>query len=241
MTRPRPRWLNGFPNAPTGPISIEDVKAAKTIEALATTVREYLEAGKLDGFVRTLRARPEGSSKVPVFVFHPAGGSTVVYEPLLNRLPADTPMYGLERVEGTIEERAAQYVPKLVEVSGDGPYVLAGWSLGGVLAYACAIGLKRLGKDVRWVGLIDAVRPGEEVPQTKEEIRKRWERYARFAEKTFNVEIPEIPYEHLEQLDDEGQVQVRPGGGAAERCADSRRDRRTPAHLLPGQPGHRHR
>ncbi len=176
-----------------GPISVDDVKAAGTIEALATTVREYLEAGVVDGFVRTLRARPEGSSKVPVFVFHPAGGSTVVYEPLLNRLPGDIPMYGFERVEGTIEERAAQYVPKLIEMQGDGPYVLAGWSLGGVLAYACAIGLKRLGKDVRWVGLIDAVRPGEEVPQTKAEIRKRWERYARFAEKTFNVEIPEIP------------------------------------------------
>ncbi|MDT5368034.1 MAG: polyketide synthase 13, partial [Mycobacterium sp.] len=189
-----------------GPISVNDVKAAGTIEALATTVREYLEAGVLDGFVRTLRARPEGSSKVPVFVFHPAGGSTVVYEPLLNRLPSDIPMYGFERVEGTIEERAAQYVPKLIEMQGDGPYILAGWSLGGVLAYACAIGLKRLGKDVRWVGLIDAVRPGEEVPQTKAEIRKRWERYARFAEKTFNVEIPEIPYEHLEQLDDDGQV-----------------------------------
>ncbi len=189
-----------------GPISVDDVKAAGTIEALASTVRDYLEAGQVDGFVRILRARPEGSTKPPVFVFHPAGGSTVVYEPLLNRLPADTPMYGFERVEGTIEERAAQYIPKLVELQGDGPYVLAGWSLGGVLAYACAIGLKRLGKDVRWVGLIDAVRPGEEVPQTKEEIRKRWERYARFAEKTFNVEIPEIPYEHLEQLDDEGQV-----------------------------------
>ncbi len=189
-----------------GPISAEAVKAADTIEALASTLREYLEAGQVDGFVRILRARPEGSTKTPVFVFHPAGGSTVVYEPLLNRLLADTPMYGLERVEGTIEERAAQYVPKLVELQGEGPYVLAGWSLGGVLAYACAIGLKRLGKDVRFVGLIDAVRPGEEVPQTKEEIRKRWERYARFAEKTFNVEIPEIPYEHLEQLDDEGQV-----------------------------------
>ncbi|MGC2655105.1 MAG: non-ribosomal peptide synthetase, partial [Mycobacterium sp.] len=189
-----------------GPISVDDVKAAGTIEALATTVREYLEAGVVDGFVRTLRVRPEGSSKVPVFVFHPAGGSTVVYEPLLNRLPGDIPMYGFERVEGTIEERAAQYLPKLIEMQGDGPYVLAGWSLGGVLAYACAIGLKRLGKDVRWVGLIDAVRPGEEVPQTKAEIRKRWERYARFAEKTFNVEIPEIPYEHLEQLDDDGQV-----------------------------------
>ena len=141
-----------------------------------------------------------------MFVFHPAGGSTVVYEPLLNRLPADTPMYGFERVEGSIEERAAQYVPKLIEMQGDGPYILAGWSLGGVLAYACAIGLKRLGKDVQWVGLIDAVRASEEVPQTKEEVRKRWDRYARFAERTFNVTIPAIPYEQLEELDDEGQI-----------------------------------
>lgn len=189
-----------------GPITVEDVRSSETIEELAEKVRNYLEAGVIDGFVRTLRPRQEGSARTPVFVFHPAGGSTVVYEPLLKRLPADVPMYGLERVEGSIEERAAQYVPKLIEMQGDGPYILAGWSLGGVLAYACAIGLKRLGKDVRWVGLIDAVRAGEEIPQTKEEVRKRWDRYAKFAEKTFNVTIPAIPYEQLEELDDDGQV-----------------------------------
>ena len=189
-----------------GTITADDVKAAKSIEQLASTVREFLEAGQIDGFVRTLRARPEGSTKPPVFVFHAAGGSTVVYEPLLNRLPADTPMYGFERVEGTIEERAAQYVPKLRELGGDGPFILAGWSLGGALAYACAIGLKQQGCDVPFVGLIDAVMPGEPILQTKEETRKRWDRYARFAERTFNVQVPEIPYEQLEQLDDEGQV-----------------------------------
>src|SRR6185312_1071058 len=78
-------------------------------------------------------------------------------------------------------ERAAEYVPKLLEMGGNGPFVLAGWSLGGVLAYACAIGLRRAGADVRFVGLIDAVRAG--------------------------VEVPPIPYEQLENLDDEGQVQ----------------------------------
>jgi len=189
-----------------GTITVEDVTSAKTIEELATVVREYLEAGELDGFVRTLRAPREGSDALPVFVFHPAGGSTVVYEPLLKRLPADTPMYGLERVEGSIEERAARYVPKLLEIGGDGPYILAGWSLGGVLAYASAIGLKRAGADVRFVGLIDAVRAGEEIPQTPDEIRARWDRYALFAQRTFNVEIPAIPYDQLEELDDDGQV-----------------------------------
>jgi polyketide synthase 13 len=190
-----------------GTITVEDVRTAPTIEALATVVREHLEAGELDGFVRTLRAPKQGSDNVPVFVFHPAGGSTVVYEPLLKRLPEDTPVYGIERVEGTIGERAAEYVPKLLEMGGNGPFILAGWSLGGVLAYACAIGLRRAGADVRFVGLIDAVRAGEEVPQTTEETRARWDRYARFAERTFNVEVPPIPYEQLEELDDEGQVQ----------------------------------
>jgi len=189
-----------------GTITVEQVQSAATIEELATMVREHLEAGELDGFVRTLRARPEGSTQTPVFVFHPAGGSTVVYEPLLKRLPADTPVYGFERVEGSIEERAAEYVPKLLEMGGKGPFILVGWSLGGVLAYACAIGLKKAGADVPFVGLIDTVRAGEEIPQTSEEIRARWDRYALFAQRTFNVEIPAIPYEQLEVLDDDGQV-----------------------------------
>ena len=189
-----------------GTITAEQVTSARTIQDLATVVRELMDAGELDGFVRTIRARPEGSTRTPVFVFHPAGGSTVVYEPLLKRLPPDTPMYGFERVEGSVEERAALYLPKLREIQGDGPYILVGWSLGGALAYACAIGLKRAGADVQFVGLIDMVRPGEEVPQTKEETRARWDRYALFASRTFNVEIPEIPYEQLEDLDDEGQV-----------------------------------
>ena len=189
-----------------GTVTADDVRGARTVEALADAIRGYLEGGKVDGFVRTLRAPREGSDEIPVFVFHAAGGSTVVYEPLLKRLPASTPMYGIERVEGSIEERAREYVPKLMEINGDRPFILAGWSLGGVLAYACAIGLKKAGADVRFVGLIDAVRPGEPILQTKEETRARWDRYARFAERTFNVEVPEIPYEELEALDDEGQV-----------------------------------
>ena len=41
-----------------GTITVDDVKNSTTIEALATIVREHLEAGELEGFVRTLRAKP---------------------------------------------------------------------------------------------------------------------------------------------------------------------------------------
>jgi len=192
-----------------GEITVDDVLDAETIEQLAETVRQHLEDGlKIDGLVRTLRPRAEGSDAVPVFVFHPAGGSTVAYEPLLKRLPAHTPMYGLERVEGPIDERAAAYVPLLREIQGDGPYVLAGWSLGGVLAYAVARQLREQGADVRVVGLIDTVMAGEKVEDTPDEIRARWQRYAKFAKKTYGVDAP-LPFDRLAEAgNDEEQIQI---------------------------------
>ncbi len=71
-------------------------------------MRDQLEEGVVDGFGPYPAGPERGSSHVPLFVFHPAGGSTVVYEPLMKRLPADTPIYGIERVEAAIEERAAR-------------------------------------------------------------------------------------------------------------------------------------
>lgn len=192
-----------------GEITVDDVLDAETIEQLAETVRQHLEDGlKIDGLVRTLRPRAEGSDAVPVFVFHPAGGSTVAYEPLLKRLPAHTPMFGLERVEGPIDERAAAYVPLLREIQGDGPYVLAGWSLGGVLAYAVARQLREQGADVRVVGLIDTVMAGEKVEDTPDEIRARWQRYAKFAKKTYGVDAP-LPFDRLAEAgSDEEQIGI---------------------------------
>ncbi len=195
-----------------GEITVDDVLAATTIEQLADTVRRHLEsADRIDGLVRTLRPRREGSDAVPVFVFHPAGGSTVAYEPLLRRLPAHTPMFGFERTEGPIDTRAQVYLPLIKEIQGDGPYVLCGWSLGGVLAYAVARLLREEGKDVRLVGLIDTVMAGEKVEDTPDEIRKRWQRYSAFAKKTYGIEAP-LPYDLLAEAgSDEEQIGILMG------------------------------
>ena len=63
------------------------------------------------------------------------------------------------------------------------------------------------GAEVSFIGNIDCVRPGTPIDTSTEGTRARWDRYAKFAEKTFNVSIPAIPYEELEKLDDAGQVQ----------------------------------
>ncbi|WP_206491199.1 polyketide synthase Pks13 [Rhodococcus sp. KRD162] len=190
-----------------GEITFDDVLDSETIEQLADKVRPHLEDGEIEGVVRNLRARPEGSTATPVFAFHSAGSSTVAYEPLLRKLPADTPMYGLERVEGPIAKRAAEYVPLIKAIQPEGPYVFVGWSLGGILAYEVARQMEEEGIEVAYVGLLDTVMPGTAIPDTKDEVRKRWERYAAFAKKTYNVDYP-IPYDKLVDADDEGQIRI---------------------------------
>lgn len=181
-------------------VTVDDVLDCETIEQLSEIVRNLQDSGAdVDGFVRPLRARVEGSDATPVFVFHPAGGNTLVYEPLLKRLPADTPMYGIERVDGSIEERAREYLPELRKLQGDGPYVLYGWSLGAVLAMQVGQLLRGEGADVRYVGLIDLAMTVEDEDNSPEERVRRLERYQAFAKKTYNVPA-ELDRDQIEEL-----------------------------------------
>ncbi|MEU2039388.1 polyketide synthase Pks13 [Nocardia niwae] len=181
-------------------VTVDDVLDCETIEQLSDIVRTLQDSGAdVDGFVRPLRPRAEGSNAVPVFVFHPSGGNTLVYEPLLKRLPADTPMYGFERVDGSIEERARQYLPELRKIQGDGPFVLYGWSLGAVLAMQAAQLLRAEGADVRVVGLIDLAIPTKGEDNSPDERVRRIERYQAFAKKTYGVD-GELDREQLETL-----------------------------------------
>lgn len=181
-------------------VSADEVRACTTIEKLADLVATYQEHGDdVEGFVRTLRAKEAGSNAVPVFVFHASGGNTLVYEPLLKRLPAGTPMYGFERVEGSIEERARQYIPEIRKRQPEGPYFLYGWSLGGVFALKVAELMRAEGADVREVGLIDVALPSQPHLDTPEERVNRVRRFQGFAKKTYGFE-GELDDEQLEEL-----------------------------------------
>lgn len=192
-----------------GEIDIEDVIDSKNIEEMAGYVGAVMnEATPVDGFVRTLR-KAEGSNRKPLFLFHPAGGNTTAYEALLRKLPEDLPVYGLERVEGEIEERVREYLPKIKEIQPEGPYRVAGWSLGGAFAYGVARGLDDAGEKVEFIGLLDVVAPTVPLTDEPDEKRERLERWERFARRNYDIgdEI-ELPMDRLAATDDEGQFKI---------------------------------
>jgi thioesterase domain-containing protein len=140
-------------------VDLAGLLADPTPRALAVPLRaaEQAEAGA--GPVRRLRVA--GAGAPPLFLAHPAGGSTFVYRQLVDRLSPDLPVYGLERLTegGPVTERAARYVELIREVHPAGPYRLGGWSFGGVLAYEAARLLTARGEQVEALVLIDAGLP----------------------------------------------------------------------------------
>jgi thioesterase domain-containing protein len=107
--------------------------------------------------------QPKGTLP-PLFIVHPAGGSVVCYRALARALGQDRPCYGLqspalesdEQPPGSIEAMAERYLHEISGVRPQGACLLAGWSLGGVVAYEMAHRLRAAGRHVPALILIDA-------------------------------------------------------------------------------------
>jgi thioesterase domain-containing protein/acyl carrier protein len=103
----------------------------------------------------------------PLFCVHGAGGNVLNFKVISDRLGPDQPFYGLQAqgVDGrlaplaSIEEMAAQYVEAIRSVDAQGPYRLAGYSAGGVIALEMAQQLKKDGGAVELLAMIDTLSP----------------------------------------------------------------------------------
>ena len=87
-------------------------------------------------------------------------------------LGVDRPVYGLQTVipagpageNGhlpTMEELSAQYLSAVREVQAEGPWLLAGWSVGAVAAYEMARQIESSGGTVELLAMIDPFAPPE--------------------------------------------------------------------------------
>jgi thioesterase domain-containing protein len=85
------------------------------------------------------------------------------YAALVARLGPDQPVYGLQDVGDDlgrpVERIAAEHLRAVRAVQPHGPYHLAGWSFGGVVAYEMAVQLERAGERVAFAGVLDTVAP----------------------------------------------------------------------------------
>ena len=107
--------------------------------------------------------RPAGTKK-PLHLVHGMGLNVLLYTTVVNHLDPDQPVYGVqakglngvEEPLETMEEIASHYISEIMTVDPDGPYALAGFSLGGRVAFEMAQQLVKMGKKVRFLGILDA-------------------------------------------------------------------------------------
>lgn len=101
-------------------------------------------------------------SKTPLFCIHPGSGDILVFIALAAHFPT-RPVYAIrtrgynsgERVFYSIEETADTYAEHIRKVQPQGPYAIAGYSLGSTLAYEVGKRLEAQGQEVRFLASID--------------------------------------------------------------------------------------
>lgn len=108
----------------------------------------------------TLRS---GSSRRTLYLMHPLGGELMAYRALAAALRSPVRTLGIRwRPDPqddnpiTLQSLAALHLAQLRAIQPVGPYSLAGWSFGGVLAYEMAQQLRACGQEVDYLGLLDA-------------------------------------------------------------------------------------
>ncbi|HTG31557.1 MAG TPA: amino acid adenylation domain-containing protein [Thermoanaerobaculia bacterium] len=163
--------------------------AERLAAAYAGALRQLIRHGRESKEVLTAPRLPEESgalwsplvpiqplgARTPLFCVHALGGEVLCYYRLARQLDTDQPVYGLQArpMEGqaeaprvTVEETAAEYVDAVRSFQPAGPYLLAGYSFGGVVAFEMARQLTGAGEEVALLALLDtAVPPGNEAAE----------------------------------------------------------------------------
>ena len=132
---------------------------AATIEELTSVLRQQIS---FPVWFPLVEIQPRGSQR-PLFCVHPGGGNVFHYYHLAQSLGSDQPFYGFQALgldgqqepHTTVEDTAACYIEAMRAVQPEGPYLLAGWSYGGLVAYEIALQLLARGQRVAFLGLLD--------------------------------------------------------------------------------------
>ncbi len=106
--------------------------------------------------------KPTGT-KPPLYIVHGANHQVLIFDALAQFMDKDQPVYGLQsrglngvdEPHDSIDQMAADYIKEIVASNPKGPYALAGFSYGGIVAYEMARQLRAQGKKVTILAQFD--------------------------------------------------------------------------------------
>ncbi len=106
--------------------------------------------------------KPYGS-KVPLYIVHGDGLHVMVFNSMTKNMDLDQPVFGLQPrgmngmddPDESMEAIAAYYISEIRKHDPDGPYCLAGYSFGGIVAFEMARQLEKEGRELKLLAMFD--------------------------------------------------------------------------------------
>lgn len=151
---------------------------AQCAERIATELPDGGEAAgsELAGSLPTTTAKPvhlvlmnpgKNAKATPLFICAGMFGNVLNLRHLAMTMGADRPVYGLQarglygdhEPHATFEQMAVDYIAEIRTVQPNGPYLLAGYSGGGITAFEMARQLQEAGEEVSHVLMLDTPLP----------------------------------------------------------------------------------
>ena len=134
---------------------------APTIEKLAKLVDTDVRAFAYDSLVAI---KPNGK-KTPLYIVHGFGMNVLLFNNVAKNMDPEQPVFALQAkglnastIDNSLESMediAAYYISEIVHQNPNGPYALAGYSFGGIVAFEMAKQLEAMGKEVKMVAMFD--------------------------------------------------------------------------------------
>jgi amino acid adenylation domain-containing protein len=136
---------------------------APTIETLAQLIEGGEDSSR---WTSLIPIQPQGS-RPPIFCVHGGAGTILHLQPLARRLGPEQPFYGLQSsgLYGgsppirTVEEMASHYLSEMRQVHPGGPWLLAGYCFGTIVAFEIAQRLLAQGEEVQMLALFNGPSP----------------------------------------------------------------------------------
>jgi thioesterase domain-containing protein len=146
-------------------LPLSSLFSAGTVESMARLMGENSDDSAGQSSI-VVPIQPLGTRR-PFFCVHAGGGTTLGYRDLARNLGPEQPFYGMQSLGldgvqaplSTLTDMARSYVECMRQVQPEGPYLIGGWCMGGIIAFEMTRVLRAQGQRTDLLVLIDSESP----------------------------------------------------------------------------------